>query len=89
MKKSIIQNIVVALVTFALSWCLFSFWNPNAGARRDAVRNALVIDSLENVITRWELYTENLKRALSGEEGFTGDSLLTLTPPVPEEENGQ
>lgn len=86
MKKSIIQNIVVAVVTFALSWCLFTFWNPNAGARREAVRNAIKIDSLENVITRWELYTENLKRVLVGEEGFTGDSLLTLTPPAAETE---
>ena len=89
MKKSVIQNILVALVTFALSWGLFSFWNPNGSARRDAVRNAIKIDSLENVITRWELYTENLKRALSGEEGFTGDSLLSMTPPAPEEENAQ
>ena len=86
MKKSVIQNIIVAVVTFALSWCLFSFWNPNAGARREAVRNAIKIDSLENVITRWELYTENLKRALGGEEGFTGDSLLSFTPPAAETE---
>ena len=49
-------------------------------------RNAIKIDSLENVITRWELYTENLKKVLSGEEGFTGDSLLLVTPPAPEEE---
>jgi len=85
MKKSVIQNIIVALVTFALSWCLFSFWNPNAGARREAVRNAIKIDSLENVIKRWEVYTENLKHTLAGDEGFTTDSLLAITPQAGEE----
>lgn len=84
MKNTVRQNIVTAIITFAASYCLFAFtplratlpWNPGAHARRDAIRNAIMIDSLENIITRWELYTDNLRRSLAGEEGFSADSLL-------------
>ena len=40
--------------------------------------NAIKIDSLENVMTRWELYAENLSRVLTGEEKADYDSLVRI-----------
>ena len=49
---------------------------PDARSKRAAIQNAVKVDSLENVIFRWELYTTNLKRVLSGEEGVQLDSII-------------
>ena len=49
---------------------------PNAQARRTAVQNAIRIDSLETQILQWELYTENLKRVVAGEDPLLLDSLI-------------
>ncbi|MBR6883946.1 MAG: M23 family metallopeptidase [Bacteroidales bacterium] len=51
---------------------------PDARARRQAVQNAMRIDSLETRILQWELYTENLKRVVAGEEPLMLDSLINL-----------
>lgn len=49
---------------------------PDARSKRAAIQNAITIDSLENVIFRWELYSENLRRAVEGEEPIRIDSLI-------------
>lgn len=49
---------------------------PDAHFRREAVNNAIKIDSLESAITRWKLYSENLSRVLSGNSTINLDSLL-------------
>ena len=49
---------------------------PDAQARRQAVQNAIRIDSLETQILQWELYTEDLKRVVAGEEPLLLDSLI-------------
>ena len=49
---------------------------PDPHFRREAVNNAIKIDSLEAAITRWELYSENLSRVLSGDTTINLDSLL-------------
>ena len=49
---------------------------PDAQARRQAVQNAIRIDSLETQILQWELYTENLKKVVAGEEPLLLDSLI-------------
>ena len=49
---------------------------PNAQARRQAVQNAIRIDSLETQILQWELYTEDLKRVVAGEEPLLLDKLI-------------
>jgi murein DD-endopeptidase MepM/ murein hydrolase activator NlpD len=49
---------------------------PDARSKRAAIQNAITIDSLENVIFRWELYSENLRRAVEGEEPLKIDSLI-------------
>ena len=52
---------------------------PDAHFRREAVNNAIKIDSLESAITRWKLYSENLSRVLSGDNTLNLDSLLQVT----------
>jgi len=49
---------------------------PDARTRRQAVQNSLRIDSLQTRILQWELYTENLRRIVSGEEPIRLDSLI-------------
>ena len=49
---------------------------PDAQSKRAAIQNAIRIDSLENVIYRWELYSENLRRVVEGEEPLKIDSII-------------
>ena len=49
---------------------------PDARAKRAAIQNAMKIDSLEMIVSRWELYSENLRRILDGEEPVRIDSLV-------------
>lgn len=49
---------------------------PDAHSKRAAIQNAIRIDSLENVIYRWELYSENLRRVVEGEEPLKIDSVI-------------
>ena len=73
---------VVALITAV--YCLVAFTPirtfipgyPDAQSRRQAVQNALRIDTLETRILQWELYTENLRRVVAGEEPIRMDSLI-------------
>lgn len=49
---------------------------PDAHSKRAAIQNAMRIDSLENVIYKWELYSENLRRVVEGEEPLKIDSII-------------
>lgn len=49
---------------------------PDARSQRAAVQNAIRADSLERVIMRWELYSENLKRVVAGEDPVKIDSII-------------
>ena len=51
---------------------------PDAHFRREAVANAIKIDSLQSAITRWQLYSENLSRVLAGDTTINLDSLLQV-----------
>ena len=76
-----ITSVVVLLTAL---WCLIAFTPlrtfipgyPDARTKHDAIQNAIRIDSLENVITKWELYSENLRRVVEGEEPLKIDSLM-------------
>ena len=52
---------------------------PDAHSKRAAIQNTIKVDSLERVIFRWEMYSENLKRVLAGEEALKIDSILLNT----------
>ena len=82
----------VAIISFlvmftALISCIIAFTPvrtfipgyPDARSKRAAIQNALRIDSLENVIFRWELYTENLRRTIEGEEPLKIDSIINAS----------
>ena len=52
---------------------------PDASTKREAIQNAIKIDSLETVVVKWELYAKNLRRVLEGESGLDIDSLMTAS----------
>lgn len=49
---------------------------PDAHTKRAAIQNAMKVDSLEIIVSRWSLYSENLKRIFEGEAPVRMDSLL-------------
>ncbi|MCI1640848.1 MAG: M23 family metallopeptidase [Bacteroidales bacterium] len=49
---------------------------PDAHTKHAAIRNAIMIDSLQNIIGKWELYSENLSRIVDGKEPIRLDSLI-------------
>lgn len=80
----IIAAVTAFVVTSIIVFCLIAFTPlrtaipgyPDARSRSQAIENAIKIDSLENVITRWELYSENLARVLTGEPTISLDSII-------------
>lgn len=74
----------VLVMLGAVSYCTIAYTPirtfipgyPDAHSKRAAIQNAIRIDSLENVIYRWELYSENLKRVVEGKEPLKIDSLI-------------
>ena len=86
-KVQLIYGIITAVLAVLLvSYCLFSFTPlrntipgyPDAHARRQAVSNAIKIDSLENALLRWDLYAQHLSRVLTGEQTANYDSLVRV-----------
>ncbi len=51
---------------------------PDANARRAAIQNAILADSLENKMKIWEIYAVNLKKVIAGEEPMRIDSIINL-----------
>lgn len=83
-RKAMVAAIVSAAVLVVLVlFCLIAFTPvrllipgyPSSASRRQAVQNALRIDSLETKILQWELYSENLRRVVTGAEPFKLDSV--------------
>ena len=80
----LVTTITSVVVLLTALWCLIAFTPlrtfipgyPDARTKHDAIQNAIRIDSLENVITKWELYSENLRRVVEGEEPLKIDSLM-------------
>ena len=51
---------------------------PDAKTRRAAIQTALEVDSLQNIVSRWELYSGNLLRIVEGQEPLQLDSLVRM-----------
>jgi murein DD-endopeptidase MepM/ murein hydrolase activator NlpD len=74
------------VVLFAIVYALLAYTPlrtsipgyPDAHTRRAAIQNAIRIDSLENVISRWEYYSENMLRVIEGEAPLPVDSVIRL-----------
>lgn len=82
-------NLVIAVISAIVIICLATYLiiaytpvrtlipgYPDARAKRAAIQNAIRIDSLEMLVSRWELYSENMRRILDGEEPVRMDSLI-------------
>ena len=80
----IVACVMAVIITCLLIYSLIAFTPirtfipgyPDAKAKRAAIRNAIRIDSLETIVSKWEFYSENLKRILDGEEPVRIDSLV-------------
>ena len=80
-----ITIIAVLIVLVALTYVVIAYTPirtlipgyPDEKTRRVAVTNAVKIDSLEYEIRKYDLYAENLRRVLEGEESLSLDSLFT------------
>ena len=83
---ALVTIITTVVVTVSVIFCLIAFTPirtfipgyPDARTKHDAIQNAIRIDSLENVITKWELYSENLRRVVDGQEPLKIDSLMEV-----------
>ena len=89
-QLGLIYGIITAVLALLLVfYLLFAFTPlrtiipgyPNPHSRKEAVANAIKIDSLENVVTRWNLYAANLSRVLTGEATVDFDSLVRSATP--------
>ena len=82
-------NLVIAVISAIVIICLAIYLiiaytpvrtlipgYPDARAKRAAIQNAIRIDSLEMLVSRWELYSENMRRILDGEAPVRMDSLI-------------
>ena len=80
----IVASIAVVVVALVVIYSLIAFTPirtfipgyPDAQSRRQAVQNAQRIDSLQTRILQWELYTENLRRVVAGEDPIRLDTLM-------------
>ena len=76
--------ITAVLAVLLISYLLFAFTPlrtiipgyPNAHSKKEAVANAIKIDSLENAVIRWNVYAEHLSRVLTGQSSVDFDSLV-------------
>ena len=55
---------------------------PDARSKRAAIQNAITIDSLETVIYKWGIYSENLKRVMEGMDPIKIDSIVNASMPA-------
>lgn len=84
-KTSLFVTIVTLVVTLCIIiYSLIAFTPirtfipgyPDARSKRAAIQNAIKIDSLETVIYKWGLYSENIKRVLEGADPIKIDSIV-------------
>ena len=82
--RFIIAAVTVVVMSVLLLYCLIAFTPlrntipgyPDVQVKKVALANAIKIDSLESVITKWNLYAENLSRVLAGEATVNFDSIV-------------
>ena len=83
---ALVTVITTVVVTITVIFCLIAFTPirtlipgyPDARTKHDAIQNAIRVDSLQNVIMKWELYSENLRRVVDGQEPLKIDSLMEV-----------
>ena len=86
-RGMIITGAVTVLVACAVIFSLVAFTPirtlipgyPDSHSKKLAIENAVKIDSLQSLITRWELYSENLRRVVDGETPISLDSIIKVS----------
>lgn len=86
----IVFGVSAAVTIFLVIYALVAFTPlrtfipgyPDAVTKRAAIQNAMKVDSLEMIVSRWALYSENLKRIFEGEEPVRIDSLIKNAGPM-------
>lgn len=89
-SRTLIFVITISTITviMAASFSLIAFTPlrtlipdyPDAHTKREAINNAIRIDSLQNIIYTWMFYTDNLKKVINGEDPVVIDSIIRNTP---------
>lgn len=82
--KFFMTTISILLIVTAALMCLIALTPmksfipgyPDADTKKASIQNAIKIDSLENQISKWEFYSENLKRVFDGEDPVKIDSII-------------
>lgn len=84
-KTSLFVSVLTVLVMLTVAtYCVIAYTPvrtfipgyPDARTKRAAIQNAIKVDSLEKVIYRWEIYSENIKRAVEGKAPIKIDSII-------------
>ena len=84
-KTSLFVTVLTVLVMLTVAtYCVIAYTPvrtfipgyPDARTKRAAIQNAIKVDSLEKVIYRWEIYSENIKRAVEGKAPIKIDSII-------------
>ena len=84
-RLALVSTTLIILVVTAF-FCLIAFTPirnfvpgyPDASTRREALNRAILIDSLERAVARWDLYAENLVRVVEGRDAISTDSLARI-----------
>ncbi len=79
--SALVTAIIVIIVLFFLLFAYTPLHHtipgyPSQKTRKEAIQNAIRVDSLEKIITRWELYSENVRRVIDGKTPLNIDSLI-------------
>ena len=99
-RSGLLLTILSVILVFLLAaFCLIAFTPlktfipgyPDATVQRAAIRSAMTVDSLENVVDRWEFYAQSLRRIVEGEDPVRIDSLVRAqaTRPLDEAEKAR
>ncbi len=91
---ALVTVITIVVVSVCAIFCLIAYTPirslipgyPDARTKHDAIQNAIRIDSLENVIFKWELYSENLRTVVDGQKPLNIDSLMNIKNSVQKKE---
>lgn len=94
-RSGLLLTILSTVLFFLLAaFCLIAFTPlktfipgyPDATVQRAAIRSAMTLDSLEQVVDRWEFYAESLRRIVEGEDPVRIDSLIKARTVLPTDE---
>lgn len=86
-RGMMLSGAAAILIICTIMFCLIAFTPlrtvipgyPDSHSKKQAIENAVKIDSLQSLITRWELYSENLRRVVDGKEPISLDSIIKVS----------